>query len=511
MEGPLPVGADGEGSRTRGYLKNTLKHGTIYSLGVVLSRLIGFVMIPVYTRVLTPTDYGVLEILSLTADVFAMLAGMGIGMAVIRYYYYYDSVEDRNSVVSSAAIVTLTIFSLIAITALIFAKPASMLLLGTADSAGLVPLAALNVALGASVEVPLVLMRARQNSFAVVVAGLARLLIGLTLNIVFVVIMRLGVAGVLLSSCIASGAVGGYLLAGLFRETGFRFSMSTTRKLVAFGAPLVIWEIGSFVLHFSDRYFLRIYDSLASVGLYSLSYKLAMLISLFVSGPFTNIWVPKALEIERKEGEGAIPILASIVQYYNLILVTVAVGVALFASDVIRLVTGPEFHSAGRPVPVLALAMVLFGYRGVAQVGALIRERSDLVAKSTTAAAVAVILLNMLLIPRWGVQGAAIATASAFAIEFLLMRRFSMRVYALHISLPTLLQPIVWGVLTILAARFLLAEDAALLPSIAIRTMLFGGYLTSLLFAGPLTANERRAILALVRDPRRLRQAIKGV
>jgi len=320
----------------------------------------------------------------------------------------------------------------------------------------------------------------------------------------------MGVAGVLLSSTIASSIVGGTLMIGMFRETGLSFSTAVTRKLIAFGAPLVIWDIGSFVLHFSDRYFLRAYDSLAGVGIYSLSYKLAMLISLFVSGPFTNIWVPKALEIERREGAGAVAVLGSIVHYYNLVLVTVAVGVSLFASDVIRLVTGPEFHAAGRPVPMLALAMVLFGYRGIAQVGALIRERSDLVAKSTIVAAVSVIGLNMLLIPRWGVMGAAVATALAFGLEFVLMRRFSMRVYPLPVDLVVLLKPVALGAAVLIATGFILPADAGVVLSIGVRLVMLAVFAAGMLYAGILTADERALLMRSLRGPRAFLAALKG-
>ena len=67
-----------------------VKHTSIYTVGVILSKLVGFVMIPLYTRMLTPADYGVLELMSMTTDVIALLVGLGLSSAVMRHYYAYD-------------------------------------------------------------------------------------------------------------------------------------------------------------------------------------------------------------------------------------------------------------------------------------------------------------------------------------------------------------------------------------------------------------------------------------
>jgi O-antigen/teichoic acid export membrane protein len=155
-----------------------------------------------------------------------------------------------------------------------------------------------------AIDVPMTVMRARQESQQVVLWGAIRLLLAIVLNLVFVVWLRMGVLGVLLSTIISGGAVGGYLVSRLLRITGLHFQPAMARALVAFGAPFAIWELGSFVLHFSDRFFLNAYSTLETVGLYSLSYKVAIVIPFFVTGPFSSIWLPKALEIEKREGSG---------------------------------------------------------------------------------------------------------------------------------------------------------------------------------------------------------------
>lgn len=470
-------------------------------------------MIPIYTRVLQPEDYGVLEILSLTTDVVSMLAGFGIGLAVIRTLYRYDREDEKHLVASSAALLLTSAFAVIAILGLIFAEPLAAVLLGRTSagaSAGLVRLTVLGMAAGSLIEVPMAMLRARQRSSDVVLVGVARLLISLTLNIVLVVVLRLGVAGVLWSTLVTSLLVGGWLSWRLLRESGLRISAVIVRQLVAFGAPLAVWNLASFTMHYSDRYFLRTYGTLDDVGLYALSYKLAMLLPLLVAGPFSDIWIPKSLEIERTEGAAAPQVLQSIVGYYNVLLVTVALGIALFAGDAIRLMTGPAFHPAAEPVPLLVLAMVLFGYRAIGQLGALIRGRSDLIAIGTVIAALTALALNFLLIPRMGIMGAAAATALGFGVEFLVMRQLSGSVYSLVVPLTQLSRPVLTALAVWALAAALVPADLHVVLRIVAHTLAVFLYVAGLFISGALTRGDRAVLQKALLQPRWLLAQLKG-
>ena len=107
------------------YLRSTLRHGLLYGFATILAKVIGFVMIPLYTRVLTPADYGVLELLSMTTDVIGMAAGLGLTWSVTRYYYAYDKPRDRRAVVGSAAILGCLLFGAATLLALPWAGAVS--------------------------------------------------------------------------------------------------------------------------------------------------------------------------------------------------------------------------------------------------------------------------------------------------------------------------------------------------------------------------------------------------
>lgn len=451
------------------HLRSTFRHGLVYGLGMVAAKAVGFVMLPIYTRVLTPADYGVLELLGMTVDVLALVTGVGLTWSVTRYYWFYDDPARKDAVVSSALILMVVSFGLASAVALPFAADLARVVLGDPAHAGLVALAIAGFFLTSFVEIPLAWLRARQDSTRVVAVGIARLVLALGLNVLFLVVLEMGVAGVFYSTILASGAAGAYLAATTLGSTGLTFSGPVARKLLAYGAPIVAANVGSFAMHYSDRYFLRAHGSLEAVGLYSLAYKFAMLIAVFIANPFALIWAPKALEIDKTEGARAGPILRTILDHYVVVLVTAALAISLLAGDAIRVMASPEFHGAGATVPLLCLGILFFGYLQIAYIGPSIRERSDIIAAGAVVGGVVVLGANLLLIPRFQAWGAACATLAAFAAQFLVVRWGSERVYPLRYPRVRLVRPVVLAAGVYALVEGLLGADVAVLPSVAAR------------------------------------------
>src|SRR5436853_2534598 len=83
-------------------LRGIARHSLVYALGLLLSKVVSFVMLPIYTRYLTPGDYGVMELIGMTLDIIAMIAGAGMATGIFRYYHKAESEAERLSVVSTA-------------------------------------------------------------------------------------------------------------------------------------------------------------------------------------------------------------------------------------------------------------------------------------------------------------------------------------------------------------------------------------------------------------------------
>jgi O-antigen/teichoic acid export membrane protein len=328
--------------------------------------------------------------------------------------------------------------------------------------------------------------------------NLVRLGLSLSLNVVFLVWLRMGVEGVLIANLIASSAVAAYLAVGTVRDVGFAFSRPIARQLMRYGAPLVLVEIGSFVISFSDRYFIRGFESLDAVGLYSLAYRFAILISVFVAAPFGQIWAAKSMEMWGKPN--AEKFFGDTFRYFNALLLAVTLGIAFFTADVIRVLSDPAFVRAGAIVPVLAFAYVFFAYRQFSYVGIYISKRSEFAAAATWVSVAVVLGGNVMLIPWLGAYGAAIATLSAFAVEFVLTMVISQRLVPVRYPWSRILPLLaVAGVAAGITVPASLEMD--FLPAFLLKVSVYLVFLAVAIPFLALNAHERRLLLRATQNP----------
>jgi O-antigen/teichoic acid export membrane protein len=95
-------------SHDRGY-RRIIAHSSIYMLGILLSKAVTFIMIPIYTKYLVPSDYGIIELLMMTIDIVAFFIGIGLSNSILRFYYDFDNETDRHRVISTGLIAGVTI------------------------------------------------------------------------------------------------------------------------------------------------------------------------------------------------------------------------------------------------------------------------------------------------------------------------------------------------------------------------------------------------------------------
>src|SRR2546421_8202209 len=163
------------------------RHGLIYGIGVLLSKAVAFVMLPVYTRYLTPADYGLLQLIDMVLEVASIVAGSRLGAGIFRYYHKAETPEDRRAVLSTAAIVLVTTYALAATLLCVFAPTIAQVALGGARDVALVRIAGMSLGLQSLLIVPFAYLRVRDRSVFYVAITLVKLVLQVGLNIAFVV------------------------------------------------------------------------------------------------------------------------------------------------------------------------------------------------------------------------------------------------------------------------------------------------------------------------------------
>ncbi len=425
-------------------VKHLFKHTAIYGFSNVLGKAIGFLMIPVYTRYLSPANYGVLELLELGMSVISIVVGIGLANAVARFLFLYDNEIKKKEVISSS-LISLSVISLIVIwIGWTYSGFFSSLLFSDSQYAFFVKLSFIGFAFNSLLEVPLVYLRAQERSLFVVIFSLIRLISQLFLNILFLVYMKLGVVGILYSTAITSVAFTIYLLFWAIRQTGLRFNREIQWDMIKFGSPLIFYQASFFVIHFGDRFILRHVADLSEVGIYSLGYKFGMLsIAFLIHQPFWMIWGVRQYKlIEEPNGEKT---YGDTFLVFAIVLLCSWLAISLFSQEIVTFVAEKRYLACYRIIPIVALGYVFRAYADFFAGILLIEKKTVYLSLLALLGAFYCLVNYLILIPRWHGMGAAIATLSTFSFMALINLVISNRIRKIEYHLKKI------GVITIYA------------------------------------------------------------
>lgn len=431
-------------------LKALFKHTSVYGIGSVLSKLAGFVLIPFYTHYLTPADYGTLELLDLSIGLFGITVMTWMGASAIRYYYEYEDQENRSEFVSTVLVAASVLGILAAILGIAFSPELSALVLKSPGSYKYFWLLSITFGFSTLNSVSFSFLRAKQQSGLVTIMSVASMILSLSLNIYFIAVLHLGVAGILLSSLISIALSAITLTLFTLREAKLSFNVEKLRALVVFGAPLVVNGVSAFALNFSDRFFLQHFTNAATVGIYALGYKFGFMLTFLVVQPFDMIWSSRVYEIARKQN-GA-ELFSRIFRYYTFVLVLLALGLSLAAKDIIAIVAAPSFREAYKIVPVVALAYVFQGAYRFMVGGIFLEKKTYHVGMIGAVSLAANLILNYLLVRPYQGMGAAWATVLSFALMAGLAYVVSKRAYPAPYSVGPFLLSVLIAALMYLGA-----------------------------------------------------------
>lgn len=389
----------------------------LFAFSAIISTVVSIVMLPLYTRYLTPADYGAIELVELSLDILTIVAGSRLLGGVFRFYYKATTDAERRAVISTGVWTVCTGYAIVGALGFIAAPLLARFVLGGTQYTTLVRLGALSAATLAPTFVPTPYFRAEGRYRLIVASQIGRLAIQVALNVVFLVVARQGAKSMFLSTIVANVCVGSLLLFLALREVGLGYSSRVATELYRFGLPLVASQVSTFVLTFGDRYFLRRAVTLTVVGLYALSYRFAFSMASLAEQPFEMVWGPKRYEVAKRADRDTI--YARMFVYQNILVLTLGVGMAVFARSALQLLTTRPYWAAADVVPVLLAAMVLQAWSSSQNLGIFIVERTKWVAAANWLGAGAVIVAYALLIPRYGAWGAAIATLVGYAVRYL--------------------------------------------------------------------------------------------
>lgn len=418
--------------------KQLAGQSSLYTLGEVVRSGIAFLLLPLYTRLLSPADYAILGVTAPLFSLLTILMALGMPTALVRCYFdYRQDPEALRRYVGTVAVFGLA-SGLAGALLLTFLGPALLgRLVPNTPFHPYVLLTVWNAGLSVVSALALQLFRAQQQAHRFVAFSLADAALTAALVVALVAGVRLGALGSLWGQLLAALVMAGPALWALSRAGRLGFSWALLRPSLLLGLPLLPSLLGAWALNVSDRVVLDRLVTREAIGLYTLSYQFGVLLNI-VAMALNNAWQPFFFQHAAEGGHDRL--LGILVTYQAALMAALALAVALLAPEVIRLIAAPAYWPAAKLVPWIAAG---YAARHLAffPVGSLLyRRAAGWIAGLTVAAAALNIGLNLWAVPRFGVQAAAVNTLVAFAALFAGLLVVGQRAYPLRYQWSRLLR-----------------------------------------------------------------------
>jgi O-antigen/teichoic acid export membrane protein len=407
-------------------LKSLSVNVTIYGVGDVAIQMASFLLLPVYVRVLSPTEYGVVAVLLIVEQLLRVVNRWGVDASFMRFYLESQDPDDRRRLASTLFFFLVALSGALSLAGVAASPWLVRRLFEGSDYAWPLRLVFITTFLGCLSFLPFHVLRIEGRARTFVALTFSTNLATLLSKLLLVVGLRMGVLGIYLADLFVAVGIAVVMLpryAALIRPM---FSVPVLKECLAFGLPRIPHGAAHQVIAGADRYVLSRFVALREVGIYSVGANLGLGMKLFLSA-FENAWAPFYFS-EMKDADAKATFRA-VTTYGVAVLALMVAGLSALALDLVRLMTTPQYYGAAGIVPWIGLGVALQGWYLLTSIGLNITKRTMYYPVATGIGAAASVGASLLLIPRFGAIGAAWSNTLAYAVLAGAAMFFSQRVY----------------------------------------------------------------------------------
>lgn len=432
-------------------ISRLFRDALIYGSGRYIQQVVGFLLIPLYTRYLVPTDYGIMDTISVFQAMLGLLFVLGLDSAFARYYLDAETRLDKQIVTSTIFIFRLSVITLFSALTYLSSGWLATLFYHQADLQPVFKVVSLLLFANFLYSFFLEALRFNFKATHYALTSVIVTVSTISLTVYLVVFAKWGVMGIFTAQIVALGLIGFPLAFWKIRwSLKPYFSGALLKKLLRYGLPLIPAAISYWVLTHSNRYFLLKFITLDEIGVYAVGEKFVRILVLVVTG-FQLAWGPFVFSIYKNKG--ANDTFKMVFSLYFVVMSTLATIIACFSKELVMLMTQPAYYKAGLVIPWMIFTPVFIGAYYIVSIGVTITKKTKHVGWTTACAAGLNVLLNMLLIPRFGVYGAAFSTSFSYLVSASLLYRVAQSLYPLPYQLKHAFITIVTALLVIYGAH----------------------------------------------------------
>ena len=469
------------------------KEAAIYGLSSIVGRFLNFLLVPFYTNILLPSEYGVIANLYAYIAFAAVLFGYGMDAAYMRFVASLEIGDKKQNF--SIPFISVAVTSFLFSTALHANAGFVAEVIGIpAEQSSLIRFAAWVLFFDAVALVPYASLRMENKAGTFASIRIVNIVLTIVLNVVFLVAFEMRAEGILLANVLASALTLIILLRWIIPNITVPFSSRLYKELLRFGLPYVPAGLASIAMQVIDRPILKMLTNDATVGVYQANYRMGVFMMLVV-GMFDYAWRPFFLKHADKPD--AKPLFSRVFTLFSVVAMTLLVLLTLFIEDLIRIRIGsvffihPDYWSGAVIIPVILLAYVFNGAYVNFLVGIYLEKKTSILPIVFGLGALVNVIANFLLIPEFGIMGAAYATLLSYVVLAVGIYIPSQRLYKIEYEWDTIVRLI--AVTTLIISVFkLLSLEPASIEGILWKAGLAVAFIILVLFARVVKPDEFR-------------------
>lgn len=428
--------------------KTLFKHTFVYGLATVLPRLLTFLLVPLYTELFDPKEYGVVTIVFSYLIFFNVILSYGMETAVFRFY---SKSEKKNKVISTASLSMLGTSLVFLFTSIIFNDDIANALKIKPEFYSLIIWV---LFFDAICVIPFAYLRIKKQSMRYAVIKLINVSINLGLNIFFLIALPKWIGewsifesiyvegfqfNYIFISLIAASVLTFLMLSPFFIKVNYQFDKQLWKQMLKYSWPVLVAGLAFSINETLDKILLKylLPENIADqqIGVYGACYKLSIFMTLFATAFRLGI---EPFFFSHAQSKNPKKAYALITKYFVILGVLILLGVIVFIDYLKLFISGEDFYEALNVVPILLLANLCLGIYHSLSVWYKITDQTRFGAIISSIGAILTLIINISFIPIYGYEASAIATLIAYGSMMIISYGLGQKKYKIHYPIKRL-------------------------------------------------------------------------
>jgi len=432
-----------------------------YFTGSFLGVIIHFITFPIFTRIFSIAEYGILGLVTVTLSTVMALSKLGLNNGAVRFYEDCRTEKNGYSLpqyYSTFLIATISISSIVSILFIltVINIPETIL---TKNITNLLAFTSIIIFLKCTYIIFQTFKRAEQKTRIYTIIDLIISYLTIAFSILFVFYFIKGLYGFYTGQIVVLGIAVLIFFYSLLRQWEIRlkyFSKDLFFESIKYGLPLMAFELMNHILTYADRYLIQYYLDPERLGVYSVGYNVSQYLSNLFLIPVSLVIIPALMDTWTNKGaEDTKKFLTDSLKYFLFIIFPVIFGFICVSSDFIPFLASEKYNESYRVVPFVLIGMTFFTLTYIFNAGLTIFKKTGRILIFSVAAAVINVVLNLFLIPKYGILGAAYATLTAYFIFFILIVFSSFQYLSFKIPIAAISRYFVFSLLMALTIKII--------------------------------------------------------